>query len=235
MTPFPVCPECSKLPAMIITIDGPAGAGKSTAARNLAKNLGIAYLDTGATYRAVTLKALREGVDLSDERAIARVAANIDLKLVPDDDGVKVYLDGMDVTDEIRSVDVTDKAKYVANSRAARSELVKLQREMGERLGSFVAEGRDQGSVVFPAADVKFYLDADLTERARRRAAELAARGRAASVDQVRRAMLTRDRLDMSRPTGPLVVPRGAITVITTGKSIEQVAAELLACVEAAK
>ena len=219
---------------MIVTIDGPAGAGKSTAARNLARNLGIAYLDTGATYRAVAWKLLCMDADLTDQQAVAHAAAEVDIRLVPGEDGVRVYADGMEVTEQIRLAEVTDSARYVADCADARSVLVELQRKIGRQLGSFVAEGRDQGSVVFPQADVKIYLDADPRERAERRQAEMARQGQPADVDQVLAAMVERDRQDMSRPVGALVKPDGAAAVSTTSKSIEQVAAELLATVREA-
>ncbi|MCJ7544836.1 MAG: (d)CMP kinase, partial [Phycisphaerae bacterium] len=163
--------------AMVITIDGPAGSGKSTAARELARALGIAFLDTGATYRAVTLKALREGVDPNDTDALVAVAKGARIEVIPTEQGARVMLDGCDVTAEIRSVEVTENAHYVADSPPVREVLVALQRRLGEGLGSFVTEGRDQGSVVFPEADVKFYLDASPRVRAERRAGELHATG----------------------------------------------------------
>ena len=154
---------------MIITIDGPAGSGKSTAARELAKALGIAFLDTGATYRAVTLKALRAGVNLADTDALLAAAKAARIEVNPGELGAQVILDGHDVTAEIRSVEVTENAHYVADNLPVREVLVELQRRLGAALGSFVTEGRDQGSVVFPQADIKFYLDASPDVRAQRR------------------------------------------------------------------
>ena len=213
---------------MIITIDGPAGAGKSTAARNLARRLGIAYLDTGATYRAVAWKLLSEGADLTDENAIARAAAEIDINLAPNDNQTVVYVDGRDVTEHIRSSQVTSNVRHVAGCAAARTILVELQRRIGARLGSFVSEGRDQGSVVFPGADLKIYLEANPAERAERRQVELSARGEESTVEDVRRAIIERDRHDMSREVGPLVAPADSVRVDTSGKSIDQVSEELL-------
>ena len=217
---------------MIITIDGPAGVGKSTAARKLAESLGIAYLDTGATYRAVTLKALRDNVDLTDAEALAAAARSADIRLIPDADGVRVLLDGEDVSDAIRAVDVTNNAHYVANCPPCREVLVGLQRQLGAALGDFVAEGRDQGTVVFPDADVKFYFDADPTIRAERRQADLLAAGEPAEIDAVLTDIETRDHRDRTRPVAPLTRPDGAIDIDTTGKTIEQVQADLLAHVE---
>ena len=217
---------------MIITIDGPAGSGKSTAARELARALGIAYLDTGATYRAVTLKALHEGVDLTDTDALVAAAKAARIEVIPDERGTRVMLDGRDVTAEVRSVEVTENAHYVADSPPVREVLVDLQRRLGAALGSFVAEGRDQGSVVFPEADVKFYLDASADVRAERRARELRAAGQKAERDDVLRAILQRDRRDSTRPVAPLTRPPGAIEIDTSRMDIAQMTAALVACVE---
>ncbi len=217
---------------MIITIDGTAGSGKSTAARHLAKALGIAYLDTGATYRAVTLKALREGVDLSDTDALVTAAKAARIEIIPDERGARVMLDGRDVTAEIRSVEVTENAHYVADSPAVREVLVALQQRIGAELGSFVAEGRDQGTVVFPQADIKFYLDASPAVRAQRRAGELHAAGQQANVEDVQESILLRDRRDSSRPIAPLTKPTGAIEIDTSRMDIPAMTAALLACVE---
>lgn len=220
---------------MIITIDGPAGSGKSTAARMLASMLGMAYLDTGATYRAVTLKAMREGVNLQDESALAQVAQTIDLQITPQPGGVQVLLDGKDVSREIRWAEVSDNSHYAARFPKVRAVLVELQRRMGEQLGVFVSEGRDQGSVVFPNADVKFYMDASPEVRAQRRFDEMKADGEAVEYSQVLQSILMRDGRDRSRAVAPLVKPPGAIEIDTSDKSIEQVTAELFRYVEARK
>ena len=148
---------------MIITIDGPAGSGKSTAARELARALGIAHLDTGATYRAATLLAMRRGIDLADEAALAELVRGLDIRLEYDGDELRVLLNGEDVSRQIRSAEVSDHSHYIARAPAVREVLVSLQRRVGRALaasaGGVVAEGRDQGSVVFPDADVKFWLD----------------------------------------------------------------------------
>jgi len=213
---------------MIVTIDGPAGSGKSTAARELAKALGVAFLDTGATYRAVTLKALRQGVNLADEAALAEIARQMDIRVVPTDQRVGVVLDGQDVSREIRSEEVSANAHYAARSPAVREVLVDLQRRLGRQLGSFVTEGRDQGSVVFPKADAKFYLDARPEVRARRRCDELRADGEPADYERVLESILRRDQRDSQRAVAPLVRPAGAIVVDTSDNTIEQTAAVLL-------
>ena len=223
------------LRAMIVTIDGPAGSGKSTAARGLAKALGVAYLDTGATYRAVTLKALCEGADLSDASALADLARGMDLKLAPADESLRVELDGLDVSDAIRSAEVSDNAHHVARPAQVREVLVALQRRIGAELGDFVTEGRDQGSAVFPEADVKFYLDADPEVRARRRCAEMAARGEPADYAQVLRAIRRRDERDRSRAADPLVRPRGAVSIDTSDMTVSEMIAEMRRRVEGAR
>jgi cytidylate kinase len=218
---------------MIITIDGPAGSGKSTAARELAKAMGIAYLDTGATYRAVTLKALRAGVNLQDEAALLQVAAHTDLQLLPGAECTRVFMDGEDVTRPVRSAEVTDHAHYAARSQVVREVLVAVQRRLGAELGSFVSEGRDQGSVVFPGADFKFYLDASPEVRARRRFEEMSADGQLVTYEEILRAINERDGRDRSRAVAPLVVPPGATQIDTSGMNVSQMTAALLRRVEA--
>jgi len=223
---------------MIITIDGPAGSGKSTAARELAKALRIAYLDTGATYRAATLAALRGGVDLEDAPALAELARRLDLRLEYAGDDFRVLLDGEDVTRQIRSAEVSDNSHHVARAPGVREVLVAMQRRIGSELarstGGVVAEGRDQGSVVFPDADVKFYLDATPEVRARRRHDEMTADGQDVSYQAVLEAIVARDGRDRSRAVAPLVKPDEAVEIDTTDMSIEQVTAELKRRVEGA-
>ncbi|MGA2265031.1 MAG: (d)CMP kinase [Phycisphaerae bacterium] len=217
---------------MIITIDGPAGSGKSTVARELAKALGIAFLDTGATYRAATLKAMREGVNLQDAAALTTMARAAKIEVIPQESISRVMLDGQDVTDDIRSHAVTENAHFIADSPPVREVLVALQRQLGAALGSFVAEGRDQGSVVFPQADFKFYLDASPAVRAQRRHRELYAAGETVELDDVLRSIEQRDRRDSTRPVAPLIQPPGAIVIDTSEMNIDQVTAKLLACLE---
>ncbi len=213
---------------MIITIDGPAGSGKSTAAKELAAALGIAHLDTGATYRAVTLKALREGIELASEVSLLKTAQAADIRIVQTGCQAAVMLDGQDVSREIRSPQVTEASRYAAASPAVRAVLVELQRKIGRELGSFVTEGRDQGSVVFPNADFKFYLDASPEVRAGRRCDELRANGEDVQYEQVLQAIITRDGRDRSRSVAPLIKPADAIEIDTSSMTIEQVTAVLL-------
>jgi len=207
---------------MIVTIDGPAGSGKSTAARLLAQRLGVAYLDTGAMYRAVALAALRRGINLDDPEALGALAARCDLHVEPSADGCRVRLDGEDVTAAIRTAEVNEATARVARAAPVRRQLVAAQQTIGRRLGSLVTEGRDQGTVVFPDADVKVFLDADVDCRARRRFDEMTADGQSVTFDDVRANLALRDRTDRRQWT-PLLSDPDAIRLDTTGLTIEQV------------
>lgn len=220
---------------MIITIDGPAGSGKSTVARMLAARLGAAYLDSGAMYRALTLAALRGGVDLDSESALAVLSGQVTIDLETGPDQAAVLLDGEDVSREIRSAEVSEKASYLAASPAVRTYMVVAQRRLGNDLGSVVSEGRDQGTVVFPNADVKFYLDATPQKRAERRLADLLGAGENISYEQVLESLNVRDGADRSRAIGPLRRPEGALSIDTTHLTLEQVVETLLARIEEMK
>jgi len=193
---------------MIVTIDGPAAAGKSTAARALAERLGFDFLDTGAMYRAVTLAALRRNVPLDNEQALEKLAASVTIELR----GKAVLLDGEDVSVAIRDVEVTKHSRNVADNPGVRRHMMLLQREAG-RLHNIVAEGRDQGTVVFPDAACKFYLTAEAEVRAERRQVDLAKRGLHISVDQVLADQNERDQRDASRTIAPMVPAPDAIHV----------------------
>jgi len=206
---------------MIVTIDGPAGSGKSTAARLLAERLGVAYLDTGAMYRAVTLSAIQRGIDLADGEALARIACEVRIDLEPRPDAARVLLDGQDVTGAIRDNEISLRTHHAASNEQVRAGLVEAQRRIGRQWGDLVAEGRDQGTVVFPEADVKVYLDASEDVRADRRQKELAARGKAPTRDQVLEEIRRRDDSDRSRPVAPLRVPEGAVVIDTSQMSID--------------
>jgi cytidylate kinase len=203
---------------MIVTLDGPAGAGKSSAAKALAARLGFEYLDTGAMYRVVTLAVLRARIDAHDERALAQLLAGLQLEMPPG----RVLLNGEDVTDQIRSAKVTYASGRVADSPSVRRHLVGLQRAWAAGR-DFVCEGRDQGTVVFPEAECKFFLVADAEERARRRQREMAARGEVFSRAEVLRAQQERDRRDAARDLAPMVPAADAIIVDTTHLSLDQV------------
>ena len=208
---------------MIITIDGPAGSGKSTTARKLAARLGIPYLDTGAMYRVVTLAALDDRVDLHDERALTALAQAGDYQLDLGPTHIRVTLRGRDVTEEIRSMRVNDHTRYIAASPGVRRVLIQKQREIGARLGSLVTEGRDQGTAAFPDADLKFFLDATVEKRAERRLHDLLSDGEEVTFEQVLANVQERDRTDAGRPVAPLTVPPGAIEIDTTHRSLGQV------------
>ena len=211
---------------MIVAIDGPAGAGKSTVARAVADALGVGYLDTGAMYRALTLVALREGVPIDDGAALAEMAREHPVSLENGPAGVRVMMRGDDVTMAIREADVTAAVSEVAAHPEVRHGMVARQRQiMGH--GDWVCDGRDIGSVVFPEAEVKVFLTASVDERARRRHAELAARGERVDLRAIRDDVERRDHADSSRAASPLVVADGAVVVDTTGIGIDEVVGKI--------
>lgn len=219
---------------MIITIDGPAGSGKSTTARKLAARLGVPYLDTGAMYRVVTLAALEDELDWSDEQALTALAARGEYELHPGPTHIRVTLRGRDVTEAIRSMRVSEHTRYIASSPGVRRILLEKQREIGRRLGSLVTEGRDQGTAAFPDADLKFFLDADIRTRAERRLNDLRADGEDVTLEQVLANLDERDRTDTQRPVAPLSVPESAIRIDTTNTPLARVLDEILRYVEQA-
>lgn len=213
---------------MIVAIDGPAGAGKSTVARAVADALGVGYLDTGAMYRALTLAALRDGVPIDDGAALAELARAHPVSLENGPGGVRVMMRGDDVTMAIREADVTGAVSEVAAHPEVRHEMVARQRQiMGH--GDWVCDGRDIGSVVFPEAEVKVFLTASVDERARRRHAELAGRGERVDLRVIRDDVARRDHADSSRAASPLVVADGAVVVDTTGIGIDEVVGRIAA------
>ncbi|MGA0046136.1 MAG: (d)CMP kinase [Candidatus Kapaibacteriota bacterium] len=205
---------------IIITIDGPAGAGKSTTARKVAEHLGYIYIDTGAMYRAVTLAAIESSTALTTEDLCALVT-NVTIELRTDDRGQRTLLNGVDVSDRIRQPDVTSLVSRVSAEPCVREHLVALQRMMGQH-GGVVMDGRDIGSVVFPHAHVKVYLVASIAERARRRVQDLTALGQHVNLDEVIAQIAERDRLDSSRQTSPLIKPDGAVEIDTTHRTIDE-------------
>lgn len=208
---------------LIIAIDGPSGAGKGTVARAVARELGYRHVDSGAMYRAVAWKALHDGLPVEDEQRLVAVAAGAHVEI---SDGA-VTLDGHDITRAIRTPEIDRAAAAVARLARVRAVLVERQRQMGAD-GAIVMEGRDIGTVVFPHADVKVYLDASPEERARRRAVDPAHSGGPSTVADVATLLTQRDELDRTRQVSPLYAAADAVVLDTTGKTIDEVVAEVM-------
>lgn len=212
---------------MIIAIDGPAGSGKSSASRALAKSLGFRFLDTGAMYRTVAYAALQQQLDFNDPVTLERLASDLKIEL----QGDRVLLDGQDISDAIRTPEVTAAVRHVADNLQVRATLSKRQREFA-RHGDLVTEGRDQATVVFPDAECKIYLTASPDERARRRHAELVAKGLETTVEETKQQLLERDQQDANRPVGGLQQADDAIVVSTDGMTAEEVLDALIELVQ---
>lgn len=214
----------------IVAIDGPAGAGKSTVARSVAQNLGLLYLDTGAMYRALTWLVLKSGISVDDEPGVTEIASTCQIDLRMSDDpqtGVRVWINGQECTQEIRSLEVTSNVSAIAAQKAVRNELVKQQRQWGEK-GGLVAEGRDIGTHVFPDAELKIFLTASVAERARRRQQDLQASGEAElSLERMQKDLSERDWKDSNRDIAPLQKATDAIEIQTDGLSIAQVTEQI--------
>ena len=207
----------------IIAVDGPAGAGKSTVSKIVAARLGFTYIDTGAMYRAVGLKFLNSGQPFN-ENFLAEITRDIDIKL---DDKAKVYLDGVDVTKEIRTPEVSKLASDVSKYGFVRKKLTDLQREMATK-GAVIMDGRDIGTQVLPNADVKIFLTASLDERARRRFQELKAKGSNVTLDAIKTEIAARDKQDSEREIAPLKQADDAILIDSTGLTVDEVVAKIL-------
>ena len=219
---------------MVITIDGPAGTGKSSVALAVAERLGFDFLDTGAMYRAIGLAALRREAKLDDPRELTFIARHAKITFDWNKHPPGVFLNGEPVGHLLRGGEATRAASYVAVVPAIREQLVKQQQEIGRERGNLVTEGRDQGTVVFPHAELKFYLDASPAERARRRVSQLRHRGEIVDYQEILNGIVARDHRDASRSVGPLAVPKDAEVVDTTSISQEQVIEHIVSRVKSA-
>jgi CMP/dCMP kinase len=213
--------------ALIIAIDGPSAAGKSTLAKRLAKELGFTYLDTGAMYRALALKLLREGIDIGNDEMLTKLIGRTVIDLLEDEGELHVLLDGEDVSELIRNPEVSQMASKASALKTVRQWMLVLQRALGQR-GDVVAEGRDIGTVVFPDAEVKIYLDASTQERARRRVEELTRSGRQVGLAETLREMLERDKRDSERDLAPLCKAADAIAIDSSALDAEALAQKVM-------
>ena len=211
-----------------IAIDGPAGAGKSTVARELARRLKLTYLDTGAMYRAITLKLIRENISLENTALLDKTVRETALEIKPGDTGNIIFLDGEDVTAEIRLPHINKFVSQVAAVSRVRKKMVSLQQEIARREAGIVMEGRDISSTVIPDAGYKFYLDASLAERSRRRWKEQTEKGEAVVLEDVLQEIETRDSIDSRREDSPLTIAPDVKVINTTNSTIEQVVEKIL-------
>ena len=216
---------------MRIAIDGPAAAGKSTIAKLVAKKLGYTYIDTGAMYRAITYKVLQNNIDLHNEEGISKLIAQTEIELQPDEHVQKVLLDGIEVTDAIRSHEVTTNVSAIAALTTVRELLVAKQQSLAAE-SSVVMDGRDIGTAVLPEAELKIFMTASVEERAQRRLLEEQKRGMKSDYETLKREISERDQADSEREISPLKKAEDAITIDTTGKTIEEVTNSIVECAE---
>lgn len=217
-----------------IAIDGPAGSGKSTAAKEVARRLGMVYVDTGAMYRTVALACMRKGVLTADESAVLSVLNGIDMRIEPGQGGQRIFLDEKDVTAEIRTPEIGKGASEVAAFRKVRERLVEIQQELARKY-PVVMDGRDIGTVVLPDAELKIYLDAGVAERAKRRLGELREQGKTEELSEVMEKIRRRDEADKNREHSPLRMAEDAVLLDSTGMSAEEVVQAILAEAEKAR
>ncbi len=213
---------------LIITIDGPAGSGKSTTAKLLAEKIGAAFLDTGAMYRAATVAAMQNQADLNNVKALEKLIDNTNFKFEINNTQMTVKINNKDITEQIRDPKVTENVFFIASRPSLRSRLVQMQQNFAEKYQRIVTEGRDQGTVVFPDADYKFFLTADAAQRAKRRAKELTEKGLKVDMVKLRKEIENRDAADKNRDTGPLVPAKDAITIDNTNLTLQQTVNEIL-------
>lgn len=213
-----------------VAVDGPAGSGKSTVAKEIAKALGILYIDTGAMYRTVGMACLKKGIDPADEGAVVASLDDLDMKIFPEAGGQRILLDGEDITSSIRTEEIGKAASSVAAYQKVREKLVEIQQGLAKEQ-SVIMDGRDIGTKVLPDAEVKIYLDASVEERAKRRVGELEAQGKTADLEIIREEIAQRDYQDMHRENSPLCRAEDAVNVDTTGLDIPAVTEKLLALI----
>ncbi len=213
-----------------VAVDGPAGSGKSTVAKEIAKALGILYIDTGAMYRTVGMACLKKGIDPADEGAVVASLDDLDMKIFPEAGGQRILLDGEDITSHIRTEEIGKAASSVAAYQKVREKLVEIQQGLAKEQ-SVIMDGRDIGTKVLPDAEVKIYLDASVEERAKRRVGELEAQGKTADLEIIREEIAHRDYQDMHRENSPLCRAEDAVNVDTTGLDIPAVTEKLLALI----
>jgi cytidylate kinase len=216
---------------LTIAIDGPSGAGKSTVGKSLARRLGYLYIDTGAMYRTVALKVKEGSVDVDDETALSRLASSLHITFVTKGEETHILCNGEDVTEAIRSPEISRLSSNISMRKVVRKALVQKQREMG-RGGKVVLEGRDIGTVVFPDADVKFYLDAETEERGRRRFRELVEKGMSVNFQETLEEVIKRDHNDMKRDLSPLRKAEDAFSLDSTHRSVEEIVQEMIRIVK---
>ena len=213
-----------------VAVDGPAGSGKSTVAKEIAKALGILYIDTGAMYRTVGMACLKKGIDPANESAVVASLDDLDMKIFPEAGGQRILLDGEDITSCIRTEEIGKAASSVAAYQKVREKLVEIQQGLAKEQ-SVIMDGRDIGTKVLPDAEVKIYLDASVEERAKRRVGELEAQGKTADLETIREEIAQRDYQDMHRENSPLCRAEDAVNVDTTGLDIPAVTEKLLALI----
>lgn len=218
----------------VITIDGPAGAGKTSIAKIVSRKLGYNYIDTGAMYRAISWKAFRKKIDLKAKQELINMVRDIRIELINRPGTVRVHLDGKDVTNKIRSKRVAGGASVLATIPEVREEMVKIQRMLGSS-GGIVVEGRDIGTVVFPEAEYKFYLDASIKERALRRYRELKAKGEKGELAELEKAIRSRDKRDRTRGVAPLKIAPDAVFIDSTDMSKKEVVEFILKRIQGTK
>jgi cytidylate kinase len=219
---------------LTVAIDGPSGAGKSTVARSLARRLGFVYIDTGAMYRSVALRVKERGISPEDKLALNQLALSLRIQFVTKGEETHVFCEGEDVTEAIRNPEISRLASSISKQRGVREALVRMQREMGKK-GDVILEGRDIGTVVFPDADAKFYLDANPEERARRRYDEMVEKGIKMDFKETQEELLQRDHNDMHRAHSPLKRAEDAVLIDSTHRSVEEVVEEMVRLVFLAK